>query len=69
MAALLGNGRLDGPSVANPGRSFFSVAPPMRCSDIVWVIVSPRPSHSFGISVVWHNVVATRELLGIMLSV
>ncbi len=30
--------------------------------DIVWVVVSPGPSHSFGIFVVWHNVVVVREL-------
>ena len=34
----------------------------MCCLDIVWVIVSPRPSHSFGISMVWHDVVVVRKL-------
>jgi hypothetical protein len=52
----------DGMSVVNSGRSFFSVAPPMRCSDIVWVVVSPRPSHALGVPVVRHYVVAVREL-------
>ena len=33
----------------------------MCCLDIVWMIVSPRPSHSFGIPVVWDNVVVVRE--------
>jgi len=27
------------------------------------MVISPRPSHSFGISVVWHNVVVVRELM------
>jgi hypothetical protein len=34
----------------------------MRCSDIVWVIVSPRSSHSLGIPMVWHYVVVVGEL-------
>jgi len=35
----------------------------MRCLNIVRMVVSPRPSHPFGISVVWHNVVVVRELM------
>ncbi len=34
----------------------------MRCLDIVRVIVSPRSSHSFGILVVWNDVVVVGEL-------
>jgi hypothetical protein len=33
----------------------------MRCSDIVWVVVSPRPSHTFRIAVVWDNIVVVCE--------
>jgi len=51
----------DRPSVFNPGRSFFSIAPPMRRLNIVWVIVSPCSSHPFGISVVWDNIVVIAE--------
>jgi len=35
----------------------------MRCFDIVWMVVSPRPSHPFGLFVVWHDVVVLGELL------
>jgi hypothetical protein len=35
----------------------------MCCLDIIWMIVSPRSSHSFGISVVRHYVVVIRELM------
>jgi hypothetical protein len=31
--------------------------------DIVWMVVSPRPSHPFRIPVFWHDVVVVRELL------
>jgi hypothetical protein len=34
----------------------------MRCSDIVWVVVSARPSHTLGIPVVWHDIVVVCEL-------
>ena len=34
----------------------------MRCLDIVRVVVSPRPSHTLGILVVWHNVAVVRKL-------
>ena len=34
----------------------------MRCSNIVWVIVSPSPSHALGILVVRYNIVVIREL-------
>jgi hypothetical protein len=33
----------------------------MCCLDIVWVIVSPRPAHSFRILVVWDYVVVVGE--------
>jgi hypothetical protein len=49
-------------SVANPGRSFFPVAPPMRRPDIVWVVVSPRSPHSFGISMIRHDISVVGEL-------
>ena len=35
----------------------------MYCLDIVWVVVSPRPSHAFAPFVVRDNVVVVRELL------
>ena len=31
--------------------------------DIVWMIISPSPSHAFGIDVVWHDVVVVGEFL------
>jgi hypothetical protein len=34
----------------------------MRCLDIVWVIIPPRSSHPFRLSVVWHDVIVIREL-------
>ena len=34
----------------------------MYCLDIIQVIVSPGSSHSFGIPVVWHDVVVVGEL-------
>lgn len=52
----------DRPSVVNPARSFLSVTPPMRCLDIVWMIVSPRSSHAFRVPVVRNNVVVICEL-------
>jgi len=33
----------------------------MDCPDIVRVVVSPGPSHSFWIPVVWNNIVIVRE--------
>jgi hypothetical protein len=29
--------------------------------DVIWVVVSPSSAHSFGIPMVWHNVVVIRE--------
>ena len=52
----------DGPSVIYSGRSFFSITPPVCCLDIIRMVVSPRPSHPFGIPVVWHDVVVMCEL-------
>ena len=51
----------DGPSVY-PGRSFFFIAPEMRCLDVVWVIISPRSAHSFRIPMVWNHIVIVCEL-------
>ena len=51
----------DGPSLVHSGRPLFSVAPPMRCLDIVRVVVSPRSAHPFGIPVVWNDVVIVGE--------
>jgi len=34
----------------------------MCCLDIVRMVVSPRSSHSFGISMVWHDIVVVGEL-------
>jgi hypothetical protein len=52
-----------GPSVIHSGRALFSIAPPVCCLDIVWMIVSPSSSHAFGILMVWHDVVVIREFL------
>jgi hypothetical protein len=43
-------------------RSFFFIAPEMRCLDVVWVVICPRPSHSFGIPVVRYHIVIVGEL-------
>ena len=50
------------PSSIHAGRSFFFIAPEMRCLDIVWVIIPPRSSRSFGISVVRNDIVVVCEL-------
>jgi hypothetical protein len=34
----------------------------MRCLDIVRMVVSPCSAHSFGFSVVWHDIVVVREV-------
>ena len=49
------------PSVYS-GRSFFFIAPGMRCLDIVWVVVSSTSAHSFWIPVVRHHIVIVCEL-------
>jgi hypothetical protein len=38
------------------------VAPPMRCLNVVWMVVPPCSSHSFRIPVVRHDIVVIREL-------
>ncbi len=38
-------------SIIHSGRAFLFIAPEMRCLDVVWVIIPPRSSHPFGISV------------------
>jgi hypothetical protein len=43
-------------------RSLLRVAQPMCCLNIVWMVVSPSSSHTFGLFVVWHDVVVIREL-------
>jgi hypothetical protein len=50
------------PSLVHSSGSFFFVAPPMRCLDVVWVVVSPSSSHSFGILVVGDDIVVIREV-------
>jgi hypothetical protein len=42
-------------------RPFLQVAPPMRRLNIVRMVVSPGPSHPFGINVVWHNIAVIGE--------
>lgn len=49
-------------SIVHSARSFFFIAPEVRCLDIVWVIIPPRSSHPFGMPMVWHDVVVVREL-------
>jgi hypothetical protein len=34
----------------------------MSCLNIVWMVVSPSSSHSFGIPMIWHDVLVVREL-------
>jgi hypothetical protein len=48
-------------SVIHSGGSLFFVAPPVRCLDIVRVIVSPGSAHAFWILVVRGDVVVVRE--------
>jgi hypothetical protein len=43
-------------------RSLFSIAHPVHRLDIVGRVVSPRPSHSFGVDMVGHDVVVIGEL-------
>ena len=50
------------PSAIHSGRSFFFIAPEMRCLDIVRVIISPSSAHSFWIPVVRHHIVIVCEL-------
>jgi hypothetical protein len=50
-------------SIVHSARSFLFVTPPMCCLDIVRMIVSPRPSHPFGISMVGHDVVVVCKLV------
>src|SRR6266851_7478065 len=50
------------PSVIQSGRSFLFIAPEMRCLDVVRVIIPPRSSHPFRMSVIWHDVVVICEL-------
>lgn len=54
---------VDRPSLVHSHGSLRFVTPPMCCLDIVRMIISPRPTHSFGILVVWDNVVVVGELL------
>jgi hypothetical protein len=42
--------------------SFFRITPPMRCLNVVCMVVPPGPSHSFRIPVVRHDIVVIREL-------
>ena len=52
----------DRPSRIHSGRSFFFIAPEMRCLDIARVVIPPRASHSFRIPVVRHDIVVICEL-------
>jgi hypothetical protein len=61
-AATLAENPTDRPSLIHSGGSFLSITPPMCCLNIVSMVVSPRSSHSFGISMVRHDVVVVREL-------
>jgi hypothetical protein len=53
----------DLPSSVHSAGSFFFVAPPMRCLDIVGMIVSPCAAHSFRILVIWNDVIVVGKLL------
>ncbi len=35
----------------------------MRCLDILWMVISPSPTHSFRIFVVWHDIAVVGEIL------
>jgi hypothetical protein len=52
----------DGPSFVHSARSFFFVAPPMCCLDIVRMVIPPRSSHSFRVLVVRYHIVVIREV-------
>ena len=52
----------DGPSVIQSGRSFFFIAPEMRCLHVIRVIISPSSAHSFRIPVVRDHIVVVRKL-------
>jgi len=61
MRAWEANGLMGRESVYS-GRSFFFVAPPMCCLDIVWMVVPPSSAHSLRILVVRNDVVVVGEL-------
>jgi hypothetical protein len=44
-----------------PSRALFPVAPEVRGLDILWMIVSPHPSHSSRIDVVGYDVAVIRQ--------
>ena len=46
----------------NSAGPYFPIAPLMRCSNIVWVVVSPSSSHPFGILMIGNDVVVVGEL-------
>src|ERR1700722_1491151 len=52
----------DRPSVIYSGRSFFFIAPEMRCLDVIRVIISPSSAQSFWIPVVRNHIVIVCEL-------
>jgi hypothetical protein len=54
---------LTGSLLIDSRRSLFFIAPPVRCLNIVRMIISPRSSHSFRILVVRNNVVVVAKLL------
>jgi len=33
----------------------------MRCLNVVWMVISPRTAHAFGILMIRHDVVVVRE--------
>jgi hypothetical protein len=39
----------------------LEIAPPMRCLNIIGVVISPGSTHAFGLDVVGHNLVVIRE--------
>jgi hypothetical protein len=45
------------------GGAFLVIAPPMYCLDVVWMVVSPCPSHAFAPLVVRDNIAVIGELV------
>ena len=70
LADLQGSGLVNGQRCESsawariqPSRSLLEIAPPMNRLDIVRMVVSPSPSHPFGLDVVGHDLAVIREWL------
>jgi hypothetical protein len=52
---------LKGLAGTQSSRPLLQIAPPMNRLDVLGMVVSPSPSHPFGLDVVGHNLVVIRE--------